>query len=856
LWDWKFFVYLQRKNKYLLKNNKYYKGFNISKIVQKSNRQTLLKMSKKYIFLYCITLLFAVSVQSQQFIPAQSKTAAQSQSIISVQGLSTTSAMLVTDLVLQTKDVEQLKQDYRLLNIGGRLYVNAFVEMAEGRSFDELASYEVKINTQTKEMATACIPLDRFVELAESGLCVRLEAGKKVEMLMDRARTATHADQVQAGLNLPQAYDGTDVVVGIIDIGFEYGHPNFYDSTGTTLRLKRVWSQIDTSGTYPTPVGFSYGAELTTPEQMLAERYSSNDHSHGSHVAGMAAGSGGGTTTGAQYKGMAPNADLVFVASNQDDAGIVDGINYIATYARSVGKPCVINMSLGSHLGPHDGTSSFDRMTLSYTNEHPHGLLLVGACGNEGSDKLHFSHTFSEQDTTASSIVAFAYPNYYPGYLDIWGSADQDYQVAFVLYNTSTGEILDSTDYYPSATAGNYYVSLEGSSVTVAGYLYAMGTDIYNMRSHMSAYIMQRGGSYYGAGDERVIMTVKSSRGTLHAWGTYATFTDADVEGLQDGDSDYTVGEIGGSGEAMISVGSYTTRNSFTNITGRLIDYSYYGSEGALSYFSSHGPTADGRTKPEITAPGQLIISSFNRFDNSNSVYNRNSMAVATETFGGNTEWWGAMQGTSMACPAVTGIMALWLQATPELTIAQAKALLTHSAINDEYTDSIPEEGSNYWGWGKINAMGGFGTMWYTVTSTPNDTAFGTVEGSGTYEEGTVVTLTATAKEGYTFEGWSNGVTSNPFTFTLTGDTTITALFHLHTEGIGEAEGPSYRLAVQRDVVSIWGAEGESLTIYDIMGRVVYRGTVVGGQQYRLPAAGVYMVRVGNAPVRKVVTAR
>ncbi len=41
---------------------------------------------------------------------------------------------------------------------------------------------------------------------------------------------------------------------------------------------------------------------------------------------------------------------------------ITDGIKYIYDYAESVGKPCVINMSLGYHIGPHDGTSTFDRI--------------------------------------------------------------------------------------------------------------------------------------------------------------------------------------------------------------------------------------------------------------------------------------------------------------------------------------------------------------------------------------------------------------------------------------------------------------------------------------------------------------
>ena len=55
----------------------------------------------------------------------------------------------------------------------------------------------------------------------------------------------------------------------------------------------------------------------------------------------------------------------------------------------------------------------------------------------------------------------------------------------------------------------------------------------------------------------------------------------------------------------------------------------------------------------------------------------------------------------------------------------------------------------------------------------------GTVEGAGTYVEGTSITLTATAADGYIFTGWSNGETANPYTIEVTKDITLTANFDL-----------------------------------------------------------------------------
>ena len=65
----------------------------------------------------------------------------------------------------------------------------------------------------------------------------------------------------------------------------------------------------------------------------------------------------------------------------------------------------------------------------------------------------------------------------------------------------------------------------------------------------------------------------------------------------------------------------------------------------------------------------------------------------------------------------------------------------------------------------------------YTVTTGVSPSGTGAVSGGGTYDENTVVTLTATPVNGYVFTQWSNGITTNPYSFTLTSDITITAQF-------------------------------------------------------------------------------
>ena len=84
------------------------------------------------------------------------------------------------------------------------------------------------------------------------------------------------------------------------------------------------------------------------------------------HTAGIAA--GGGYTT--PYMGVAPESDIVLVGTNLYTKGILDGIAFIIDYAKSVNKPCVINLSLGSKLGPKDGTSSEDIMIDKIVRAH------------------------------------------------------------------------------------------------------------------------------------------------------------------------------------------------------------------------------------------------------------------------------------------------------------------------------------------------------------------------------------------------------------------------------------------------------------------------------------------------------
>lgn len=579
-------------------------------------------------------------------------------------------------------------------------YVNAYIYLSEnGDAFAGLESCGVKINSVYTGIVTASIPVNRLEEVAGLDGVRYVQIGSPVQKTMNKARETTKVDEVQAGLGLPGAFWGTGVVVGVVDTGLEYGHVNFYNFDKTDLRLKRVWDQNGKTGTIPQ--GFSYGTEYKTKDEILNARYD-NSETHGTHVTGIAAGA---DTTGNAFYGIASDAEIVFVsmgddADNPDNTNISDALKYIYDYASSVGKPCVINLSLGTHQGPHDGTSTFDVLADQMQGK---GRLLVGACGNEGSDNFHISKTFTGNAADSlSSFISFpAGPK--QGMVDIWGDPGMKYTIQLYIYDRGQKTIkkyFDKLDV--SSVSGNEkYYQLKSGSDGVQGYL-SFVTEISPLNDKPHASIMAQFSSmnnYYAIG-----FTIRAqSAGTVHAWADDYTsvLTNNNIDGFTKGDSRYSVGEIGGTGKRIISVGAYVSKSNYEDFNG-VIRNSYQKLNNIAS-FSSIGPTADGRMKPDVAAPGSSLGASISNYDSDL----RNEIIANKKEWNSKTYYYGMMDGTSMASPCVTGILAVWLQANSELTPEDVRSILEKTSIQDSYTGELPGDNSNTWGSGKINAYEG-----------------------------------------------------------------------------------------------------------------------------------------------------
>ena len=183
---------------------------------------------------------------------------------------------------------------------------------------------------------------------------------------------------------------------------------------------------------------------------MRAVNYDISSTFHGSHVAGIAAGSDRTTP----YYGVAPESELVFVSFGSSNVNITDGIQYCFDYAESVGKPCVVNISLGSHLGPHDGTSASDQAFAAMAGP---GRIIVGAAGNEGSTALHVGKDLEEGDTSLKTMIGFSENSASKqAYVDIWGSKGAPLKVKAVVVDALKGKVMYESPVTPCSLSCSF----------------------------------------------------------------------------------------------------------------------------------------------------------------------------------------------------------------------------------------------------------------------------------------------------------------------------------------------------------------------------------------------------------------
>lgn len=600
----------------------------------------------------------------------------------------------------------ELLEKFMLYVINDSIYAGALIkfnEVPDNLIFEE---HGVLIGTIAGDIYSVKIPLRNLDQFVSYNNIKYLQVDEPIRPFLNNARSMTNVDEVQAGEDIPYYLSGQNVVIGMIDAGFDYTHPNFLNNSGTNTRILKVWEQ-NSSGT--PPQGYLYGKQINQ-SQLPQEGTDNYQTSHGTHTAGIT--SGAGFRNASQFKGIAPQANLVLVSYtlpysakvSTGQSSIVDAINYIFKTAASLGKPAVINMSIGHHVGPHDGFSLFDQASANLTGP---GKILVGAMGNTGDINLHILNDFSSATKEIKTFpLTFLDDEQGNGIIDIWGEQNSEFCVKISVMNGSNETA--SSETVCTNKNGLYSTQLNGS-VGIIGMNIVTTNSEFNGKPRI--YL-----EYANNTGNDIMLTITGTKGKVHAWNCGSTSQGADFlkknySWATPGDPYYCPAEIGGSNANAITVGAYSSKREFIDRNNNLQRFSDIKSVGEIAYFSAYGPTVDGVTKPDICAPGNAVTSSVNSFDDyyKPDFYTNKILEYCHDysTYG-KYYCYGPKSGTSMSTPVVTGIIALFLEADPNLTMEQARNIIRETAITDIYTGSIQsDKGDNLWGWGKINALAG-----------------------------------------------------------------------------------------------------------------------------------------------------
>ncbi len=623
------------------------------------------------------------------------------------------------------KEKQQVQSGYIYnKNNDGKTYVSALIKVADATTAQAgLDGIGAKVGTKAGRVWTVKVPVENVRTFTTLAGIYYIQLDEPTQPHLDIARKTTRTDSAHAGYNLPMGYSGQGVVVGVIDFGFDYNHPTLYDTLGSTYRVKRVW-EVGTNGT--PPAGYSYGNELTDTNAMKGAGTDNAKQTHGSLTTGMAAGSGyGSAAAGKRFRGMAYQSDIVLVGVRRDSIGgqwmegsfsdFIDGVNYIFNYATSVGKPAVVNISWGSQSGSHDGTSLFNEACDNLSGA---GKIIVMSAGNEGEERIHISKTFSATDTVVKTYLTFNPTTYKRTWVDIWGQPGKTWCAKTTLFSggvagNTTGYMCindDITDTFLVAANGIDTCFVQVISETAAAT---------NTKPRMTINI-------YNKATDTVGISVKSNSGAIDMWDEYyyygfpykfqSAFDSVGDATAVRGNTASTVSDMG-SAQSVLLVGAYASKVAFTDINGNNWSYGGYVPANRLVPFSSRGPMADGRIKPDITAPGLTIATSMSSYDTSHTATGTNSSGTISKVnFNGKDYYYCEFSGTSASAPAASGIVALLLQASPTLTPAQMKSYIFSTAITDANTGVLPAAGTNNWGHGKINAYGALRALVHDVS--------------------------------------------------------------------------------------------------------------------------------------------
>lgn len=599
-----------------------------------------------------------------------------------------------------------------------------FITVAEGYGEADIEARGFDIVLSAADVVVATGTMDDIAALADCDFVKYVEFSTVVEPQMDQARKLSNVDVVLdgTGAGLSRAYTGAGVIAAMYDNGFDPNHAVFLDSNKKS-RIKNLYYFSGQSGVYST----------ITQDNMSSFTTDNSAEYHGTHVMGIEAGyfngkgngkvayinSSGKATVSPSYNnpyyGVATGADIVACAGYLTNSNILKGVQTVRDYAQSTGQPAVVNLSLGVNYGSHTPYSSFNKVIDQYGED----VIICIAAGNEADLGISLDRTLAAGASYSSFIPVSASAS---GAIDIWAHDTNDFTVTPFLYQPTANKIVWEYEYSASSTqeytiaTSNYtrydhddnFEKAFSSSYVICSAAREPGSNLYNVRMDVqltpnSATNVK--GAVYVLGFRVTAKKANQRITSVIQTNDEMKFQSLGRTGYEDGDGEYTINDMAGANNIIV-VGSWNSRSLFPILTASgtasSLDFASGGDgykQGQVTAFSSWGTLPDGRKMPHVLAPGMAIVAA-----GSTPYYEKYASSVyiaANQKYNNRQNYWFESQGTSMACPFVSGVVALMLEAAPGMSVDQARECLTATAMTDANTTAAGIQA----GAGKVDAL-------------------------------------------------------------------------------------------------------------------------------------------------------